>query len=101
MRKSEFWDEVENALGSVGRLRILRVLTEHPHRQYTKYTLKRKTGLSSKELERQIRTLIEIGWVEEYPHRPRTYRANLKKTPVKLAAEFLRRLKEENFKKPG
>lgn len=98
MKKSEFWDEVENGLGSAGRIRILRILTEHPNRQYTKYALKRKTGLNSRELQRQIQMLVEIGWVKEYPHEPRTYKANLKKTPVKLVAEFFRRLKIENFK---
>lgn len=100
MKKPEFWGEVESGLGSAGRIRILRILTEHPYRQYTKYALKRRTGLNSRELQRQIRMLVEIGWVNEYPHEPKTYRANLKKTPVKLVAEFFRRLKMENFKLP-
>lgn len=101
MKKSEFWGEVENGLGSAGRIRILRILTEHPNRQYTKYALKRKTGLSAKELQRQIQMLVEIGWVKEYPHEPKTYKANLKRIPVKVVAEFFRRLKTENFKPPA
>lgn len=77
----------------MGRIRILRYLTEHPNHQYTKYTLNRKTGLNSKEVQRQIQTLVDLGWVVEFPHEPKTYRANMEKRAVKLAAEFFHKLK--------
>jgi len=92
-RRLEDQSEVETGLGSMGRIRLIRILTEHPNQQYTKYTLAKTTGLNSKEIRRQIQTLVDLGWVKEFSPEPKTYTANMENRIVKLAAEFFHRLK--------
>ena len=92
-RRVEDRSEVETGLGSMGRIRLIRILTEHPNQQYTKYTLARTTGLNSKEVGRQIQTLVDLGWVKEFSDEPKTYTANMGNRVVKLTAEFFHKLK--------
>jgi len=91
--RREVWSEVENGLGSAGRIKILRYLIEHPNRQYTKYGLREPTGLESREIERQIGLLVDMGWVKEFPHIPRTYKIIMEDEIVKQVAEFFQKLR--------
>jgi len=82
------WEQVEVALSSKGRLRILRALAKSPEPP-TKYALERGTGLTPVELRRQLRLLVKLGWVEELPSSPKKYRVNVKEEFVRRQAELL------------
>ena len=92
-KRREVWSEVEDGLGSAGRLKILRYLTEHSNRQYTKYSLACSTGLTSREMQRQIEILVALGWVKEFPHEPKTYKILMEDEVVTQVAEFFRNLR--------
>ena len=91
-RKRDVWAEVERGLGSSGRIKILRYMIEHPTEQFTRYILRRPTGLSTEELTRHLRVLVELGWIKEFPHEPKTYRINMQNEIVVAIAEFFRKL---------
>jgi Fe2+ or Zn2+ uptake regulation protein len=55
---------VEIGLGSIGRLKILRALTEEP-KMLTIYALQKKTRLKREDIKRNLRALKTIGWVNE------------------------------------
>lgn len=55
---------VEIGLGSIGRVKILRALTEEP-RMLTIYALQKKTRLKREDIKRNLRDLKSIGWVNE------------------------------------
>jgi len=85
----EAWDRVELGLGSRVRLRILRELALNSRGLLTKYTLAKLTNMSPSELRRQLRILVEIGWVEELPYNPKKYRINPENKFVKRLAGVL------------
>lgn len=85
--------DVEKGLGSRGRLRILRCLSEHLHSALTKYMLKKETGLSQAEVKRHLKILVDIGWVYEGSLTPLTYHLNLKNPVVKNLIIFFEALK--------
>jgi len=92
-KKRDVWAEVETGLGSSGRIKILRYLIQHSSRQYTKYSLRRPTGLKTEEISRQIQTLVELGWVKEFPIEPKTYGINMEDDVVKIISDFFQKLK--------
>jgi Fe2+ or Zn2+ uptake regulation protein len=55
---------VEIGLGSIGRLKILRALTQEP-KMLTIYALQKKTRLKREDIKRNLRALKTIGWVNE------------------------------------
>jgi hypothetical protein len=62
------WEEIELGLGSVGKLRILRVMLEKPNEAFTKYALEKATKLKPVDVRTNIRALVEVEWVKEYPY---------------------------------
>lgn len=86
------WEELEEGLGSVGKIRVLRLLAEKPEEYFTKYMLERATGLKPLDVRRCLKTLVEIGWVLEFPCNPKTYRINMENGAVKLLAELFKKL---------
>jgi DNA-binding transcriptional ArsR family regulator len=87
-KDNDYWVEIEEGLGSRGRIRILHYLLEHSKQQFSKYVLRNNTGLTSKETSRQIQTLVKLGWVKEFSIRPKTYSANIENPIVKLISDF-------------
>ena len=87
-KKWDVWAEVEKGLGSSGRIKILRYLIEHPTRQFTRYSLRRSTGLSTEELTRHLQVLVELGWIRQFPHEPKTYQINMENRVVKVIIKF-------------
>jgi len=57
-------ETVEVGLGSIGRVKILKALTEEP-RMLTIYALQKKTHLKREDIKRNLRDLKSIGWVVE------------------------------------
>lgn len=87
------WKDIERGLGSVGRIRILRRMIESSDEFFTKYALERRTGLKPVDVRSNLKVLVELDWVKEYPYDPRTYRVNMENETVRLLAEFFRKVK--------
>jgi Fic family protein len=80
-------------LGSVGRLKILRVLVEKPDEAVTKYSLEKSTKLKPVDVRADLKVLVEVGWVKEYPYQPRTYKINLENELVKHFSKFFQEIR--------
>jgi len=87
------WKDIETGLGSIGRIRILREMIEKPKECFTKYALERRTGLKPVDVRSNLKVLMKLGWVTEYPYEPKTYRLNMENPAVRLIAEFFRKVK--------
>jgi len=72
-RERTIWKELELGLGSGSKFRV--------------------TGLRTPSVESQLKTLIELGWVKEYPFTPKTYQINLENKLVTQIHQFLQKLK--------
>ena len=57
-------DIVEQGLGSIGKIKILRALAEE-RKLLTVYGLHKKTHLKREDIKRNLAELIKIGWVIE------------------------------------
>ncbi|MDI9619330.1 MAG: hypothetical protein QFX33_00695 [Candidatus Nezhaarchaeota archaeon] len=84
---------VEAALGSVGRVRILRCLLSSP-RPLSKYALQKATGLKSVDVKRDLDKLVSAGWVKvvKSPRAPDKYSVDRESHAVKALEEFFRAL---------
>jgi len=91
--KASIWEEFEEGLGGVGKIRILRLMIERPEKYFTKYMLEKATGLKPLDVRRSLKTLVELGWVKKYQCDPKTYRVNMENENVKAVAELFRKLK--------
>jgi Fic family protein len=91
--KASIWEEFEEGLGGVGKIRILRLMIERPEKYFTKYMLEKATGLKPLDVRRSLKTLVELGWVKEYQCDPKTYRVNMENENVRAVAELFRKLK--------
>ena len=91
-RRKIRWKDIETGLGSVGRMRILREMIERPDDSFTKYMLERRTGLKPVDVRNNLRVLVELDWVREYPYDPKTYKVNMENEAVRLIAEFFRKV---------
>lgn len=60
-------EPAERVLGSIGRLRIMRVMAENPRLEasFSLYRLKALTGIGNSNLKGHLATLIRHGLVEE------------------------------------
>jgi hypothetical protein len=66
---------VETGLGSVGKVKILRALTDEG-RMTTVYLLHKKTGLKRDDIKSNLDDLIKIGWVRQTKYANVTYALN-------------------------
>ncbi|HEX2408440.1 MAG TPA: hypothetical protein VHJ38_14650 [Nitrososphaeraceae archaeon] len=57
-------DIVEQGLGSIGKIKILRALSEEK-KLVTVYTLHKKTHLKREDIKRNLAELVKIEWVKE------------------------------------
>jgi len=89
------WEELEEGLGGVGKIRIVREMALNPEEHFTRYMLERATGLKPIDVRRCLKKLVEIGWVVEHHCDPKTYRINMENETVKLVAELFKRLKHK------
>jgi len=79
-------EEVEKALASPGKLRILRLLMRTPSHAFTRYEIGKKTPLNSTDIKNSLKTLVEIGWVREVTTQ------HLQKYSINLENEVVGRL---------
>ncbi len=86
------WEDIEAGLGSPGRLRILREMIKKSEEYFTKYALEKATGLKPIDVRKNLRILVKIGWVEETPYKPKTYRIKMENDAVKIIADLFRRV---------
>jgi len=84
-------EEMEEGLGSVGKLRILRVLAKNIDKSYTKYALEKQTGLKRINLRNNLRDLKSIGWVIECDHEPKKYKLNKDNCTLNSLLDFFRK----------
>jgi len=92
-KRRNAWEEVEQGLGSVGKLRILRAMLEKSNEAFTKYGLEKATKLKPVDVRTNLRTLVRLGWVKEYPYQPVTYKINLENEVVKHFSKFFQEIK--------
>lgn len=92
-KRLDMWKKVEEGLGSIGKLRILRVLLEESNEAFTKYGLEKATGLKPVDLRANLKSLVNLGWVKEYLYQPRTYKISLENEVVKHISKFFREIK--------
>lgn len=87
------WENIEKALGSKGRLRILRCLYENLPSSLTRYGISKRTGLDQSEAKRDLEVLLELAWISTEPLTPPTFRLNLENPSVKSFVAFLETLR--------
>lgn len=82
---------LEVALGSVGRLRILKCLLSSS-KPLTKYAIQKATGLKSIDVKRDLEKLASIGWliVIRNPRAPDKYVVNRASEVVKALEALFR-----------
>ncbi len=83
---------VEEGLGSVGRLRILRALASGERASQTKYGLERVTGLKPVDVRKHLRVLIDTGWVKEHNYNPPVYTLNLDDPKARVLVDFFKEI---------
>jgi hypothetical protein len=55
---------LETGIGTLGKIKIIRALTEE-RRMVTIYVLHKRTGLKREDIKRNLNDLIRIDWVRE------------------------------------
>jgi len=86
-------EEIEEGVGGVGRLRILRIMLERSSEIFTKYGLTKATRLKHVDVSHNLNTLINLGWVKELHYEPPKYQINLENEIVKNLARFFQKIK--------
>lgn len=76
-------ETVESGLGSVAKLKILRLMLSRPEHAFTLYELEKKVSVKPISVRAHITDLRGLGWVEELPYAPKKYRVNLGNDTVK------------------
>ena len=92
-KKRSLWKDLEDGFGGGSRFRILLHLALHPEEAHTKYALVKATGVRTPSVEEQLKTLVNMGWVKEYPFTPKTYQINKEHKIVRAFMEFLEKIR--------
>jgi Fic family protein len=80
-------DIVEQGLGSIGKIKILRALSEEK-KLVTIYTLHKKTHLKREDIKRNLAELVKIEWVIEQKIGNTVYSLNRKNNFVQKLVLF-------------
>ena len=86
--------EIEEVMGSKGRLRVLKFLVRNPKGEpaLSVFRLKMLTGLRGRNVEKHLETLVEWGWVEEIPTLGgRKYRLKRENPRVEALIKFFKK----------
>jgi len=81
---------IERGLGSVAKIRILRLLSKEGE-GLTRYLIQQRSGLRWNSVITSLSDLVEIGWVIEVQTNPQKYRVNMDDENVRHFLEFLSR----------
>jgi len=84
-------DEVEIALSSIGKLKILRLLMKNPDHAFTRYEIGKKIPINPRDIKNNIQALLEIGWLKElkYGHLQK-YSINIDHNIMQHLSSFFR-----------
>lgn len=80
---------IEIGLGSIGKIKIIKALSEGD-KMATIYALHKKTKLKREDIKRNLRDLIEIGWVRESKLVNAMYSANRENEYVDHLTSFFK-----------
>ncbi len=80
-------DIVEQGLGSIGKIKILRALSEEK-KLITIYALHKKTHLKREDIKRNLAELIKIEWVKEQKIGNSVYSINRENKYVQKLVSF-------------
>jgi Fic family protein len=89
----EIKNEIENTLGSITKLKMLRVLSSNNNEYFTKYALEKMTGLKPVSVRSNLKDLTKIRWVTESPYKPTKYKINKENQTVKELIDFFKKIK--------
>jgi len=85
---------VEKGLGSVGKLKILRLMLERPNHAFTRYEIGKRVSNDPTSIRSDLQTLVQIKWVTEFKVQHLSkYSINLDDEVVKRLAHFFRELR--------
>lgn len=85
---------VEKGLGSVGKLKILRLLLERPNHAFTRYEIGKNVSNDPTSIRNDLQALVQIKWVTEFKVQHLSkYSINLNNEIVKRLAHFFRELR--------
>jgi hypothetical protein len=80
---------IEIGLGSIGKIKIIRALSE-AEKMATIYALHKRTNLKREDIKRNLSDLIKIGWVRETKLANVMYSANKENEYVNHLTSFFR-----------
>lgn len=80
---------IEIGLGSIGKIKIIRALSE-AEKMATIYALHKRTNLKREDIKRNLGDLIKIGWVRETKLANAMYSANRENEYVNHLTSFFR-----------
>jgi len=84
-------EEIETALSSLGKLKILRLLMKEPIHAFTRYEIGKKIPLNSRDIKNNLYALFEIGWLKELKYgNLQKYSINMDHNLVKHLSNFFR-----------
>jgi len=93
VKEEKIWKDLEAGFGGGSGFRILLHLALNSNEAFTKYALVKATGLRTPSVDAQLKTLVKLNWVKEYPFTPKTYRINMENEVAKSIIEFFQRIK--------
>jgi hypothetical protein len=82
--------EIEEGLGTIGRIKVMAELAKEPNESFTKYSLLKGTGLKRSDLNENLRHLTYINWVKELRAIHPMYQINLDNPIVRLLYDFFK-----------
>jgi len=86
--------DIEKALASLGKLRILRLLMKSPDHAFTRYEIGKKTPMNSIEIRNSVEMLVEIGWLKELTTQHlQKYSINLENDVVGQLYDFFKKVR--------
>jgi hypothetical protein len=85
---------IEKGLGSVGKLKILRLLLMKPNHAFTRYEIGKTVPNDPISIRNDLNILIQIDWVKEFKVQHLVkYSINLENPIVQQLATFLREIR--------
>jgi len=55
---------IENGIGTIGKIKIIKALAEE-NKMVTIYVLHKRTGLKREDIKRNLKDLLSIDWIKE------------------------------------
>lgn len=80
---------IETGLGSIGKIKIIRVLAEE-QKMATVYLLHKKTHLKREDIKSNLDDLVRLGWVNQNRYANVMYSINMENPYVSKLVNFLR-----------